>query len=195
MRPCYFLTLFLCISFLISSCTTLPPRPITTENLCAIFQEKHDWYIASREVFKKWGIPIYIQMAIMHQESSFIADAQPKGHLFFGLIPWFSASSAYGYPQAKDETWEMYQKKSGNTHGQRDNFADACDFIGWYSAISHQKLGITKSDTKNLYLAYHEGHNGFLNHSYLQKPWLINIADNVSKRAKIFEKQIKSCQL
>jgi hypothetical protein len=93
MRPCYFLTLFLCISFLISSCTTLPPRPTTTENLCAIFQEKHDWYIASREVFKKWGIPIYIQMAIMHQESSFIADAQPKGHLFFGLIPWFSASS------------------------------------------------------------------------------------------------------
>ena len=134
-------------------------------------------------------------MAIMHQESSFIADAQPSDHIFFGLIPWFSASSAYGYAQAKDETWDIYQKKSGNANAQRDNFADACDFIGWYSTISHQKLGIAKSDTKNLYLAYHEGHNGFLNHRYLEKPWLINVSEKVAKRAKLFEKQLSVCQL
>jgi hypothetical protein len=133
-------------------------------------------------------------MAIMHQESHFVADAEPSGGFLLGFIPWFSASSAYGYPQAKDETWEDYQQKSGNGSAERDNFADATDFIGWYSQMSYKKLGIAKTDTRNLYLAYHEGLGGFKKQTYNQKPWLLTISNKVAQRAQLFQQQLGTCK-
>ena len=102
-------------------------------------------------------------------------------------------SSAYGYPQAKDETWSDYQSKSGNYFASRDNIADACDFIGWYSQSSFQKLGIQKNDARNLYLAYHEGHGGFKRQTYNQKPWLLTISSKVAQRAQQFQQQLRAC--
>lgn len=191
-----FLVLGLLVLLTACSMFTLhPSTPRHTDNLCDVFKEKRGWYNASNSTFKKWGVPVPVQMAIMHQESHFVADAEPSGSLFFGLIPWFSFSSAYGYPQAKDDTWSDYQRKSGNWLAQRDNFADACDFIGWYSQTSYKKLGIAKTDAKNLYLAYHEGHGGFQKQTYVQKPWLMQVSDKVAKRAKQFQQQLGSCSL
>ena len=34
-----------------------------------------------------------------------------------GFIPWRRPSSAYGYPQAKDDTWDWYIRKTGNRGG------------------------------------------------------------------------------
>ncbi len=183
----------------LSACSTFAPRerikPSNTENVCAIFKEKNQWYQASLNAYKKWGVPVPVQMAIMHQESHFISDAQPPSGTLLGFIPWFSASSAYGYPQSKDETWQDYQQKTGNLSAQRDNFADACDFVGWYSHNSYKKLGIPKTDTKNLYLAYHEGLSGFQKQTYLQKNWLINVAGKVAQRAERFKQQLATCGL
>jgi hypothetical protein len=149
----------------LAACSTLSSRdnakPKNIENLCSIFKEKQGWYKASNAAYTKWAVPVSVQMAIIHQESRFVANAEPSGRLIFGFIPWFNSSSAYGYPQAKDETWYDYQQRSGNKSAERDNFSDACDFIGWYSQNSYNKLGIAKIDTKNLYLAYHEGHGGY----------------------------------
>jgi len=184
-----------CLSIcILTACSTLPTTPRNTENLCAIFKQKHNWYNASLATYKKWGVPIPVQMAIMHQESHFVADAEPSGRFLLGFIPWFSASSAYGYPQAKDETWDDYQQKSGNGSAERDNFADACDFIGWYSQMSYKKLGISKTDTRNLYLAYHEGLGGFKRQTYNQKPWLLTISNKVAQRAQLFQQQLGTCK-
>ena len=182
--------LFLSIC-LLSACSTIPTTPRNTENLCAIFKQKKGWFNASKAAYQKWGVPIPVQMAIMHQESHFVADAQPSNDFFTWL---FNSSSAYGYPQAQDVTWSDYQKKTGNWLAQRDNFADACDFIGWYSHISHQKLGIPKNDTRNLYLAYHEGWGGFQRQTHNQKSWLLAVSNKVEQRARLFSQQLSSCQ-
>jgi len=191
MRPLF--RLFFVIGLvLLTACTASQPR--NTENICEIFREKDDWYDASKETQKKWGVPIQIQMAIMHQESRFVADAQPPRPYVLGFIPWFRRSSAYGYPQAQDGTWDWYIKDTGVWGADRDDFDDASDFIGWYCTVSAKKLGISKWDTASQYLAYHEGHGGFKKKSYLKKPWLIKISQKVNRRASTFGKQLASCK-
>ena len=180
------------LTYFLTACTTIPTTPRNTENLCAIFKQKRNWLNASSAAQKKWGIPIPVQMAIMHQESHFVANAQASS----GFFSWLGfGSSAYGYPQAKDETWSDYQSKSGNSFASRDNFADACDFIGWYSQTSFQKLGIQKNDARNVYLAYHEGHGGFKRQTYTKKPWLLTVSDKVAQRAQQFQQQLRACGL
>ncbi|MBT9097701.1 transglycosylase SLT domain-containing protein [Methylovulum psychrotolerans] len=180
---------YLCLA----SCATAPPN--NTENICAVFSEQDEWYGNARQASEKWGIPTTVIMAIMHQESHFVADAKPPRTYLLGFIPWFRPTSAYGYAQALDGTWDDYQGSAGNWWSDRDDFADAADFIAWYCAISHRKLGIAASDTKNLYLAYHEGHRGFQQKTYLRVAWLRRTSDKVATRAKQFQKQLNGCNL
>ncbi len=177
---------------LLSACATIPPK--NPENICQIFREKDDWYQATLNSSQRWGTPIAVQMAILHQESSFVADAQPPRPLILGFIPWFRSSSAYGYPQAKDDTWADYQQKTGNHWADREDFADSCDFVAWYCAISHKKLGIPSSDANNLYLTYHEGLGGYQHKSHLSKQWLLNTAQKVNARALRYDAQLSSCK-
>jgi hypothetical protein len=178
---------------LLAGCASLPPK--NTDNICSIFREKGDWYEDAQRTFKRWGVPIPVQMAIMHQESHFVADAQPPRTWLLGIIPLSRPSSAYGYAQALDGTWDQYLKSTANSGADRDEFADATDFIGWYCDISSTRLGVPKWDTKNLYLAYHEGHGGFQRKSYLRKSWLMQVADKVSRRALIFNSQLSDCKM
>ena len=178
---------------LLPACTATPPK--NTQNICSIFLEKDDWYIQAKDAYEKWGIPINVTMAIMHQESRFVADAQPPRPWLLGIIPWFRSSSAYGYAQAQDGTWDDYLKNSQSIwSADRDEFADACDFIGWYCSISKQQLGIALTDTKKLYLAYHEGHGGYQRKTYTKKPWLMDIAKKVSKKSNLYLTQLSTCK-
>ncbi len=184
--------LILGIALLLSACTASPPK--SRDNVCEIFREKDDWYDATKESYEQWGVPIPVQMAIIHQESRFVADAQPPRPWLLGIIPWFRSSSAYGYAQAQDGTWEQYLKSGGKWGADRDDFADSSHFIGWYCAVSRKKLGISKWDTRNLYLAYHEGHSGYRQKSYLQKKWLLNTANKVELKAKQYNAQLGTCK-
>jgi len=49
-------------------------------------------------------------MAIIRQESSFQADAQPPRSRILWIIPGPRPSSAYGYSQALDGTWDWYRQ-------------------------------------------------------------------------------------
>lgn len=186
------ITLLTIFSLLICSCSTTPPKQVN--NACSIFDEKDDWYEASKEAYEKWGVPIHVQLAIIHQESSFKHDAKPPRDKLFWFIPWFRKSSAYGYAQVKDETWNWYRKKTGNTWADRDDYDDAVDFIGWYCNLSYQKLKISKWDAGKQYLAYHEGHGGYQRKTYEKKPWLKDVAVKVDKNAKLYRAQIAKCQ-
>lgn len=176
----------------LAGCTALPPK--NTENICQIFSDRPDWYEASLESARRWGTPIAVQMSIIRQESNFVADAEPPRSLILGFIPWFRSSTAYGYPQAKDETWADYQRETGNGWADREDFADSCDFVAWYCSISRRKLGLQSSDANRLYLAYHEGHGGFRRQTYLTKPWLINVAKKVDERAWRYDAQLAGCR-
>jgi hypothetical protein len=177
---------------LLAGCSTTPPK--TVDNACTIFDEKEDWYEAARAAEKKWGTPVQIQLAIMRQESSFRHDAKPPRDTVIGIPMWWRVSSAYGYAQAKDETWDWYEDKTGNRFADRDDFEDATDFIGWYTDVSYRTLGISKWDTYNQYLAYHEGHGGWKRKTYNRKPWLKKVARKVERNASTYGSQLQKCR-
>lgn len=187
-------TIVIFLLFLLSACSaTIEKPPKNTENVCAIFAEKQDWLTHTETAFEKWELPIHIQMAIMYQESHFVADAKPPRRKFLGVIPGPRISSAYGYAQALDGTWEQYLRSKQRDDANRDSFADACDFTGWYCHLSYQNLGISKLDAYNLYLAYHEGNTGYKRKSYLSKPWLLTVAKKVAKKAQRYRQQLDDC--
>jgi len=176
-----------------SGCAATPlPRHI--DSACDIFMENGKWYKSARKSYEKWGIPIYIQMALLHQESKFEADARPPRTSCLWVFPGPRPSSAYGYAQAMDGTWKEYRRSTGKGGADRDNFADAVDFIGWYCDLSHKRCGISKLDAYHLYLAYHEGHGGFSRKTYMKKDWLLQVARKVEARAHRYEGQLSSCE-
>ena len=186
------LLLLLLVSMFLVGCTTSPPK--NPDNICDIFREKDGWYDAAEDARSNWYSPIPTMMAIMHQESRFKQKAKPPRTTFLWIFPGPRPSSAYGYSQAKDETWDWYIKSSGNYGADRDDFDDAIDFIGWYNSISRKKNGIKEGDTYHLYLAYHEGHGGFKRRTYNKKPWLKSVAKKVSARAWRYKKQLNGCE-
>ena len=176
---------------LLSACATSPPEQV--DNVCDIFREKSGWYEDAKESRARWGVPISVSMAFMHQESRFVATAKPPRKKLWGVIPGPRPSDAYGYSQAKGSTWEWYQRSTGNYGADRDDFGDAIDFVGWYNNVSHKELGIDKQDAFRLYLAYHEGHGGYRKQSYRSKDWLVDVARKVDRQAKRYNSQLQEC--
>lgn len=176
----------------LAGCVTAPPENV--DDICTIFEERDDWYDAAKESRARWGVPITVMMAIMHQESRFVASAKPPRRMIWGFIPGPRPSDAYGYSQAKNSTWEWYQKSAGNYGADRDNFDDAIDFIGWYCHTSEEQVGIATNDTFRQYLAYHEGHGGYRRKTYRSKSWLVDVARKVDARAKRYNSQLAGCR-
>src|SRR5690606_16932254 len=96
-----------------------------------------------------------------------------------GVIPWKRPSSAFGYAQALDSTWDLYRRDANNFLASRADFDDAMDFVGWYNHTSYQRNRIARDDAYSLYLAYHEGHGGYARGTYRGKPWLLERARGV----------------
>lgn len=168
--------------------------PRQLDNACAIVAERPAYYRAMKATERKWGVPIHVQMAAIHQESKFIGDARTPHQYALGVIPIGRQSSAFGYSQALDGTWEEYQKETGNRRARRDNIRHATDFMGWYMHHSSRRLGISKWDATGQYLAYHEGRSGFARQSYLSKPWLVRVANQVGQRAAMYRAQLVACR-
>ncbi|KTD48246.1 transcriptional regulator [Legionella quinlivanii] len=185
--------LLLLIPFLLlSACVSTPP-PRDVNNVCSIFKQYPKWYLDAKDAERRWRVPVAVQMAIIHQESKFDANATPKRTKLLWIIPWKRPSSAYGYTQALRATWAQYKKSDGGVWAARDDFTDAVDFVGWYANQAYRRAGIQRDDTYNLYLAYHEGIGGFMRKTYLQKPWLIGVARKVKMRAMIYQAQMARC--
>ena len=180
--------------FIPAACSTAPPP--RQENACVILKDNKDWYRAMRKSARKWGAPIGLQMAIVKQESSFKHDAKPERgkRRWLGLLPGKRPSSAYGYAQALDGTWAEYQRDTGKSGADRDEFNDAVDFIGWYVNRSGRMAGIRQHDYRAHYLAYHEGPNGFLRGTHRSKAWLVKTANLVHSNASRYENQIQGCK-
>jgi len=185
------------IALLLSSCggssSTTPPRDL--DNACTILQQRPDYYRAFKKTERKWGIPIHVQMATIHQESKFVGNARTPFRYVLGVIPMGRQSSAFGYGQALDGTWDEYVVAERKRGARRDRIDDATDFMGWYKNISRERNGIALTDARNQYLAYHEGHSGYRRGSYNAKPWLIGVAGRVETRAAMYEQQIAACRL
>ena len=133
-------------------------------------------------------------MAMMYQESSFRHDARPPKNYLLGIIPWGRVSSAYGYPQAKDEVWSDYVKQNDRFMASRSDFSDAVDFMGWYIDKAQKINGVSKWDAYAQYLNYHEGWGGYSRQSHQSKAWLLNVAQKVKSRADTYGSQYLACK-
>jgi hypothetical protein len=168
--------------------------PHNMDDACAIVSQRPEYLRAMRQTERRWGVPVAVQMATIYQESKFIGDARTPFNYALGVIPMGRQSSAYGYSQALDGTWEEYQAESGNRGARRNRIDDATDFMGWYMHKSAEGLGIPKWDAQNQYLAYHEGRSGYARGSHRDKAWLLNVAAQVGQRAVTYDTQLRSCR-
>lgn len=176
-----------------SSTSTSPPK--NPENLCEIFKEKPDWYASAKTMEKNWKVPVQVPMAMMYQESSFKHDARPPKKYILGFIPNGRISSAVGYSQALDGTWNQYKKSRGRAFADREDFDDAIDFMGWYINNTTRANGVAKGDAYDQYLNYHEGQTGWKRKTYNKKPWLKTVARKVDSRSKRYAGQYQACNL
>ena len=181
--------LFILLFFLISACSSIPKN---TADGCSIFSERYLWYKYSKKVEKKWGTPIYIQLAFIKMESDFDWLAKPPRQKIFKIIPFKRPSSSLGYSQAVKGTWEQYKKETNNKLATRVRFKDSVNFIGWYTDKTEKLLKISKKDAFRQYIAYHEGWGNYKNYKKKQK--VILLAKKVQQKAGKYRLQLKKCQ-
>lgn len=178
----------------LTGCMSISHQPSDVSNVCKIFNENPHWYKEAKSVERRWRVPVPVQMAIVHQESHFVAHARPPRRKLLSVIPWKRPTTAYGYSQALDGTWSLYKKSDGGYFASRTNFGDALDFIGWYANQANRRAGIPRSNAYDLYLAYHEGIGGYQRKTFLHKKWLPPVARKVANRAKLYQAQLHSCR-
>lgn len=186
------LLLLLVASCGVGSRNTSAPRNL--DNACSIVDQRPQYLKAFKRTERRWGVPVHVQMAIIHQESKFIGNARTPYRFVLGVIPMGRQSSAYGYSQALDATWEEYQKDTGGWRARRDDINDATDFMGWYMNKTRERTGVALTDARNQYLAYHEGRTGYLRGTYNGKPWLLRIAGEIDARSRLYQQQLADCR-
>ncbi len=170
------------------------PPPARPDDLCAIFAEKASWYRAVRRAEDRWQVSGALQLAFIHQESAFIADARPPRSRILWILPGPRPSSARGYTQAIDATWAQYRASTESRFGRRNDFANAAAFVAWYVDQIHRATGIDKSDAHDLYLAYHEGPRGYREKSFAKKEVLLQTARRVAQRTLRYRSQYEGCR-
>lgn len=184
------------IVLLVASCgggQKSSPRQL--DDACTILSQRPEYHKAFRAAERKWGVPIHVQMATIHQESKFVSDARTPFKYVLGVIPMGRQSSAFGYSQALDATWDEYRNAQNRRSAKRDRINDATDFMGWYMNQTRDRNGIALNDARNQYLAYHEGHTGFSRGSYNSKAWLVAVSGKVADRSTMYQSQIAGCRL
>ena len=168
--------------------------PRELDDACSIVSERPEYLRAFRAVERKYGVPVPSLMAIIYQESKFISDNRPPHRYALGVIPVGRQSSAVGYSQALDATWREYQDAVGGSRARRQDVNAASDFMGWYMAQTVEETGVAIDDTRNQYLAYHDGRSGYLRGTWRSKSWLIRIAGEVEARAVMYDQQLRACR-
>lgn len=168
--------------------------PRNLDNACSIVSERPAYLRAFKATERKWGVPVPVLMAIIYQESKFIGNNRTPHQYALGVIPVGRQSSAFGYSQALDATWREYQQREGGRGARRDNIRDASDFMGWYMNQTKDEIGISMSNTRDQYLAYHDGRTGFVRGTWKRKGWLVRIAGEVDARAVMYDTQLRGCR-
>lgn len=168
--------------------------PRNLNDACSILNQRPKYARAFKATERRWGVPAHVQMAVIYQESKFIANARTPYRYVLGVLPMGRQSSAFGYAQALDATWDGYRRATGRWGADRDDIFDATDFMGWYMNETRERNGISLNDARNQYLAYHEGHTGYARGTYRSKSWLLRVSGEVAARADTYRGQLANCR-
>lgn len=184
---------FLALVALLAGCASAPTR---TTNACAVLDQKSgfftNWERSVKKAEREYGIPMPVILATMYAESNFKHNARPPRTKLLGFIPWKRQSTAYGYAQALNGTWDRYRRETGRMGAKRNNFEDAARFIAWYHRESVKRNGVAPHDAYNLYLNYYLGHAG-----YARGNGRAGIATRGAQRAQTmsrqYDQQLRRC--
>ena len=184
--------LFILISLLIlTGCSSIPKN---TADGCSIFSERYLWYKHAVKTEKKWGTPIYLQLAIIKMESDFDWLAKPPRQKLFKVVPYKRPSSSFGYSQAINKTWELYKQETDNPLALRARFKDSVMFIGWYVNKTHKINKIPLNDSYRQYLNYYLGWGNYAKKVYKTDKNAVLFAKSVEKQSKIYKSQLRECK-
>jgi len=183
--------IYFVVFFFLVSCSSVPKYP---QNACKIFGEKYSYLKYSREASKKWNVPISSILAVINKESGFRRFAKPKRTKLFKIIPYRRPSSSLGFSQAVNKTWDLYKKENNKPIALRISFKNSSDFIGWYFWKTNKINKVSLKDTRNMYLNYYLGWQGYKNKAYENDRKAIIFANNVERQAKIYKNQLKECK-
>lgn len=179
----------------LTACASQPDR---INNVCAVFEQKdgwtNNWQRSAARAERKYGIPVPVLMATVRKESGFKTNARPPRKKILGFIPGKRISSAYGFSQALDGTWDQYRRESGNYGARRNSFDDAIDFVGWYHSKTVRTYGVSPTDTYNLYLAYYSGWSGYGRGSYRSNSGIQDYARETDSMARRYAAQLQNCR-
>lgn len=180
----------------LAGCGSAPPRSIG--DVCAVFAQRNgffqDWYDDARRAERRYGIPVHVLMATMRVESGFDGDARPPRRKVLGVIPWKRRSTAYGYSQALNGTWDQYRRETGRTMARRSSFSDSVDFVGWYHAKTVSKYNVARDDAYALYLSYHLGWGGFGQGGWRDNAGVRKTAAKTANIAGTYALQLQGCR-
>ena len=182
------------LMLVLAGCATAPSQ---VTNACAIFEQRNgifnNWRRDAKAAEREFGVPVPVMMATIYTESAFRPYARPPRTKLLGFIPWTRQSSAYGYAQALDGTWSVYQRETGRWSASRTDFTDAIHFVGWYHAKSRRENGISLNDPYNLYLAYYSGPTGYRRGDWRNNGQLQQTAQKFARMAGTYQQQLQGC--
>ncbi len=181
---------------MLAGCGSTPPGAIN--DMCAVFDQRsgffNDWYSEARRAEKRYGIPVHVMMATIRVESGFDGDARPPRKKFLGIVPGKRPSSAFGYSQALNGTWDQYRRETGRGMARRTDFGDSIDFVGWYYSKTVQKYGVPPDDAFTLYLSYRYGWTGFSRGNWRSDSGAMKSAARTANFADTYAFQLAKCR-
>lgn len=186
----------LALVLLLAGCAS---KPSNINNVCSVFDQRdgwfNNWHHAAKSTQQRYGVPVPVLMSTIRIESGYSARARPPRKKLLGFVPWKRPSSAYGYSQALNGTWDEYKQNTGRWTADRNSFADAVDFVGWYHYESHRRNGIPLDDAYNLYLAYYSGHGGYARGTWKNNAGIKQAAQRAANMANRYAAQMQQCGL
>ncbi|MEM8551910.1 MAG: hypothetical protein AAGF45_05970 [Pseudomonadota bacterium] len=196
MRRVWVLFLLFAGVLALSGCGSAPPTAIN--DVCSVFSQRsgllRNWYADARRAERRYGIPVHVIMATVRAESGFKGSARPPRRKLLGIVPWKRKSSAYGYSQALNGTWDQYKRETRRFRARRGNFADSVDFVGWYHAKTVQKYGTSPHDAFTLYLGYRYGWTGLRRGSWRNDAGAVRSASRTANFAQTYAMQLRNCR-
>lgn len=186
---------FVALTIMLAGCATSVPK--YTNNACAVLEQKNgffnNWHKSAKRAEQKYGVAMPIILATIYTESGYRHNARPPRTKLFGFIPWKRQSTAYGYSQALNGTWDHYRKSTGNWNAKRTNFDDAADFIGWYHRESIRRNGISPNNAYALYLNYYLGHSAYARNGGRVGGIAVQGATRADQMARRYDQQLRAC--
>ena len=180
------------IGLLVWSASLEPSLP--AGDICEIFERRPAWYRDTARVAEQYGVGQALQMAVVRHEAGFQARARPPRRRIWGFIPGPRPSTAFGYSQALDGTWQRFQHETRRPRARRDRFSDAVELIGWYYAETFDRLGPKARDPYHFYLAYNQGVGGYVKAVERPDSPAARYARRVAATASRFETRLEGCR-